>query len=344
MPGLPRVDVVVVAYGPEPELASCLDSVLRSEGVCVRVALVDNGCTRPDLADLCADDRVQVVRPAGNVGFSRGCNLGVAALGSEFVALVNSDAYVDPRALSRLVTGLVGDVGVTTACVLLANDPGRVNSVGNPVHYLGISWAGGWGDSSGAHTAARDVASASGAGVALRRALWEELGGFDPALFMYCEDLELSLRVWQHGLRVRYVPEARVWHHYEFSRNERKWYFLERNRLQVLLTVYELRTLAVLTPVLVGFELALLLAAAADRRLGAKLKGYGWLLRHAGDLRRRRALVQGQRAVGDSVLLPVLADTLEGPALTGAAVALANVVLAAYWRWLARPLLQRRGR
>lgn len=341
-PGAPEVDVVVVAHGPEPDLASCLDSVLSSIGVCVRVAVVDNGCTRPDLAELCADDRVQVVRPAANVGFSQGCNLGVAALAGEFVALVNSDAHVDPHALSRLVTGLDGDVGVTTACVLLAGDAETVNSVGNPVHYLGVSWAGGWGDSSLAHPAARDVASASGAGLALRRALWEQLGGFDPALFMYCEDMELSLRVWQHGLRVRYVPEARVWHHYDFSRNERKWYFLERNRLMVLLTVYELRTLAVLAPLLVPFELGLLLVAAAERRLGAKLRGYGWLLRHAGDLRRRRALVQAQRVLDDRALLPVLSDTLDSPMLSGPAVRLGNVALAAYWRWVARPLLCRR--
>lgn len=332
---------MVVAYGPEPELCDCLRSVLSSEGVRVRVALVDNGCTRPDLEALCADDRIQVVRPGGNVGFSAGCNAGVAALGSEFVALVNSDAHVDPTALARLVAGLVDDVGMATACVLLAEEPEKVNSVGNPVHYLGISWAGGWGDSVGAHLAARDVASASGAGAVLRRQLWESLGGFDPALFLYCEDLELSLRVWQHGLRVRYVPEARVWHHYAFSRNERKWYFLERNRLMVLLTVYERRTLAVLAPVLVLSELGLLLAALADRRLRAKLQGYWWLLRHAPDLRRRRVLVQSQRLVGDAALLPVLTDRIDSPALRGAATTLANPVLGGYWRWVARPLLRR---
>lgn len=338
---LPRVDVVVVAFGPEPDLAHCLTSVLASTSVRVRLALVDNGCTRTDLAELGQDGRIRLVRPDDNLGFSGGCNAGVAALageGGEFVALVNSDAHIHPDALAHLVGALTDEVGLTTGCVLLADRPDIINAAGNPMHYLAASWAGGYGEPRSQHLDSRDVASISGAAAALRRELWELLGGFDPAFFLYCEDLDLSIRVRQRGLRIRYVPAAQVWHRYEFGRTARKWFYLERNRLLVVLTTYEGRSLLLLAPALLLFELALLLASAREHRLTSKLQGYLWLVRHRAHIRRRRSQVQGQRLVGDAALAGLLTGRIDSPFAGGSGVALANLLLDPYWqlvrRWL----------
>ena len=54
---------------------------------------------------------------------------------------------------------------------------------------------------------------------AVRRTVWDELGGFDPAYFAYCEDTYLSLRAWQAGYWVVHEPAAVVAHHYEVGRN-----------------------------------------------------------------------------------------------------------------------------
>jgi GT2 family glycosyltransferase len=335
---LPLVDVVVVAFGPEPELERSLSSVLESQGVQVRIAVVDNGCTHPDLARLTDHPQVTLVRPARNVGFAGGCNAGAAALDGQYLALVNSDAFVDPEALAALIGGLGTGVGMTTACVLLADQPDRVNSAGNPVHYAGASWAGGWGEPAEDHRKPKDVASASGAGCALTRELWERLGGFDPEFFLYCEDLDLSLRVWQQGLRVRYVPEARVWHHYEFSRNARKWYFLERNRLLMLSTVLSRRTLLLLGPALVAFELASLARSGLAHQLRGKLDGYRWLVQHRSHVRERRGQVQRLRRAPDATLVSVLSGRIDSPMFSGPVFGVGNAVLSAYWslvrRWV----------
>lgn len=328
---LPQLDVVVVAYGDEPGLAACLTTVLDSVGVAVRVALVDNGCTRTDLDELCADPRVTLVEPSTNVGFAGGCNEGAQALDADVIVLVNSDAVVDPCALRQLADGLGLGVGMTTACVLLADAPDVVNAAGVAVHPLLLSWAAGWGDAAGRHREPRDVASASGAALALPRSLWEELGGFDDELFLYGEDVELSLRVWQQGLRVRYIPTARVWHSYAFDRNAQKRYYLERNRWRLLLTVLEARTLLLLLPVLVPFELGLILAAARDRALLVKLRALLWHVTHAASTRRRRAEVQRTRRVSDAVLVPLLHPRLDSPALQAPGVDLVSRLVLGYW-------------
>ena len=93
-----------------------------------------------------------------------------------------------------------------TGLVVMVDDPGMVNAAGNPVHFLGISWAGGYGERVSEHAVPRDVASVSGALFAVRRRVWERLGGLDPAYFLYHEDADLSLRVHLTGLRVVYCP------------------------------------------------------------------------------------------------------------------------------------------
>lgn len=334
----PQIDVIVVAFGDEAHLESCLDSVLASVGVDVHVVVVDNGCTRPDLEALASRDRIALVSPGRNLGFAEGCNIGARASSRELIALVNSDVAVAPEALRELSQGLVGGVGLTTACVLQADSPELVNSAGNPMHFLGVSWAGGHGEHRSAHAVARDVVSASGAACMITRALWDELGGFEPRLFLYCEDLDLSLRVWQQGLRVRYLPSAQVWHHYAFHRNPSKLYFVERNRLVVVLTVFHRRTLLALLPALLLAEVALLGAALTQRRLRDKLRGYAWLVRHAGYLRERRRRVQHARKASDAGFLALAADRVESPLAVGPATAAGNLVLPAYWRIAGRLL------
>lgn len=336
----PAVDVVVLAYGAEPYLEDALDAVARSQGVDVRVVVVDNGCDRADVADLCRRHGATLLQPGRNLGFTGGVNLGVAHGRAPYVALVNSDAVVAPDALARLVA-VAGEpgVGIASGDIRLADSPGTMNSAGNPLHVLGLSWAGGLGEPAGRHATARDVASASGAGLALRRSTWTALGGFPEELFAYQEDLELSWRTWQRGLRVRFVPGAVVVHHYAFARHPRKLYLLERNRLLFVLTAYGTRTLALLAPALLAFEAAMLVVAAAQGWAPQKVAGWVWVLRHAGWVRSRRARVQRERSVPDRDLVPLWTARFAPAALPlprGAGVL--QGALAAYW-WAVRRLV-----
>ena len=67
---------------------------------------------------------------------------------------------------------------------------------------------------------------------------------------MYLEDLELGWRARIAGYRVVVDPAADVLHEYEFGRNPRKSYFLERNRLVFVLSAYSARQLVLLGPLL----------------------------------------------------------------------------------------------
>ncbi|MCX6464070.1 MAG: glycosyltransferase family 2 protein [Pseudonocardiales bacterium] len=338
-PTVPTVGVVVLAWQAEPYLRECVEAALASTGVDVRLVLVDNDCRPEDLAAVPADPRVTVLRPGRNTGFAGGCNLGVDALGTDFVALVNSDCVIAPDALALLAAeaGRPG-VGPVMAGVRLAEPPHLINSAGNPVHLIGLSWAGEMGRPE-TRTAPFDVTGASGACLLVDRMVWKQLGGFDEEYFAYLEDTELSLRAWRTGLSVRCVPAAVALHHYEFSRNALKMHLLERNRLMLLATVWPARGLLLLAPVLLACEVLLAGYAVASGWGGGKLRGYTWLWRHRGHLRERRALLQAERRVPDREWMARLTPALDPSAIGPAPLTrVANLAFRAWWSLVRRLL------
>jgi GT2 family glycosyltransferase len=330
---MPTVTAVLLAYGAEPWLEDAVRAVLASVDVDVDAVVVDNGCTSAAIDRVKGLDGVRVSTPDANTGYSGGCDRGAAEATGEYLAFVNSDAIVSPVALSRLaaVAGEPG-AGLAMGSIRLADAPEKMNTAGNPVHFTGLSWAGGFNEPATSYAERRSVTAGSGCCFVIRRDLWEQLGGFAPEYFAYCEDTELSLRLWQRGRTVQYVPGAVVRHHYEFSRNELKLYLLERNRLLVVLTTYEGRSLAVLAPMLALTELLMLGAAIMGGWSRAKLRGWGWIWQHRDWVRARRALIQGERTVPDSVIASRLTARID-PANVAAppGIGIINAVMRGYW-------------
>lgn len=325
-----RVSVVVLAYGPEPELRCCVAAILADPDL--ELVLVDNGAAEA-VAALPRDPRMTVLRPGQNTGFAGGVNLAAGVASGQVLVLVNSDAIVAPGAIAVLAGALADPaVGVVSGGVRLADTPELMNTAGNPVTYLGVAWAGGLGEPHEKHAEQVDVASASGCFLAVRRDVWDELGGFDDSYFAYHEDTDLSLRAWLLGYRVQVVPAAVAAHHYAFSRNPGKLVLVERNRWQTVLTTFPTRVLLGALPALLGFEVAVLALAVRQGWLVDKLRTYVWLLRHRSELRRRRREVQASARITDAAFARLLSSNLETPASERPpGLALLNVVLGGYW-------------
>ncbi|MBC6446843.1 glycosyltransferase family 2 protein [Actinokineospora xionganensis] len=335
---LPRVSAIVLAWKSEPWLRRSVTALLGSEKVDLDVVLVDNGCTDDDVEVLAQLPGVTVVRPGRNLGYSGGNNAGVAVADGDYVALINGDAIVEPNTIARLVEELARpEVGIAAAGVRLAENPALLNSSGNLVHVLGISWVGGLGEPE-TRTAPTEVAGAMGAGLVTSREHWDRLGGFFEQYFAYHEDADLSIRTWRLGLKVVNVPDAVVVHRYEFSRNTEKFYLVERNRLIFVTTLWSARALLLLAPALLALELAMLALAVKEGWARDKVRGWVWLWRNRTVLRERRALVRGMQTVPDREWMRVLTPRLDTPLIQVPAVILRplNAATTAYWKLVRR--------
>ena len=289
--------------------------------------VVDNG------GDAEEREGVKLISPDRNLGYGAGNNLGAAQATGDALVFLNPDTVVMSGGLEGLVAPLEDpSVGIVTARLRLLESPEMLNSAGNRVHVTGIAWAGSYGEPAESVTELRDVPFPSGAAMAIRRDLFEELGGFTEELFLYQEDLELGWRVRLRGLRVVVNPAADVLHDYDFDRNPRKQYWLERNRLVFVLSSFSPRLLALLAPVLASAELAMLVLALREGWAGEKVRGWGWLLRHAGWLRRHRRETQRLRRVRDRELARYLSPVVApGMIPVPSPVRAINPLVARYW-------------
>ena len=327
---------IVLAHGPEPQLVACVRALLA--GGADEVLVVDNDAASGPVGEVAALPGVDLLCPGRNLGYAGGCNYAAAKARGEVLVFVNSDAVVAPDAVA-ILSARVADpaVGLASASIRLADQPESLNSAGNPVHYLMFSWAGNLGEPAWEHPEPVDVASISGAMFAVRREVWELLGGFDEAYFAYCEDVYLSLRAWQAGFRVVYEPAAVALHHYDFGRHRAKHFLLERNRLMNLVLLPERRTRRLLLPAAAAVEVGVLVAAVRDGWAGDKIAGWRWLLVHRRLLAQRRRFAQSTRTVPDRALVPLLRGRLDPPAGLGPAVpAPVSAVLDRYWTWVQR--------
>ena len=302
--------------------------------------VVDNGDGGPEIDEARAREGVRVVDADGNVGFAAGSNLGARDAQGDVLVFLNPDTVVAPGAIVQLARTLEDEtIGIAMARLRLLDEPEKLNAAGIDVHVTGIGWAAEYGRPAASVRELADVPSASGTAMAIRADTFRELGGFAEELFMYLEDLELGWRARLAGYRVVVDPGADVFHDYEYGRNPRKSYYLERNRLVFLLSAYSGRQLALLAPVLLATELGMLGVAAKERWLRDKLAGWGWVARNAGTIRRRRRATQGLRRVRDRELAEHLTPTFSpGMLPVSAPLRAANPVVRGYWKLVRKAL------
>lgn len=336
------VSAVIVSYGHHDALRATVRSLQAQTRPPAEIVVVDNHPERLGAAALAGVPGVTVLPAGPNDGFAGGCNRGAAAATGDVLFLLNPDAQARPDCLERLTEVLAArpEAAVVGAQVLMPGGA-TTNAGHNPVHPTGLSWSGGMHEPADAG-ADRSVMAVSGAAFAVRRAVWEELGGFATPFFTYVEDTDLCWRARLAGHDVRYCPRAAVEHDYAFEKTS-KWFYLERNRGLLLARVYAGRTLLLLAPLLLATELAVCLVARRAGWWEAKRAAYADLWRLRGFVRAERRRLQAARRVSDAALWPLLTPRISTPLLDGAVVRLANPALAAYVALVGAVLGARRG-
>jgi GT2 family glycosyltransferase len=280
----------------------------------------------------------EIIRNAGNDGFAKGNNEAMKIAmeqGYDYLFLVNMDTVVDPSCVSALVSAAESDcqAGALQARLMLWPDKDKVNSLGNVTHFLGFGYCLGYGEKYVSSVAA-PIAYPSGAAVLLRSSALREVGLFDEEFWMYNEDQDLGWRLWLAGWRCVLVPEAVVWHKYEFSRSISKYYWMDRNRLIVIFKNYRLPTLLLVLPALLAMELGLLLFAWRGGWLKEKKMVYKYFI-HLANWRKildKRRVVQKTRKIKDSDIFPCFSGKIWYQEISSPALVFANAVFSLYWK------------
>jgi N-acetylglucosaminyl-diphospho-decaprenol L-rhamnosyltransferase len=221
------IGLVVVTYSPGDTLAALLDSVPKATSRQVEVVLADNGSTDGSVEAAAERDGVRLVRTGGNLGYGGAANVGAQVLDATLQAIlvINPDVVLDPGSIDTLLAALDRLPGAGSVGPLIVDQHGtvypsarRLPTVGTGIGHAMFGW---WWPSNPwtvayrldhAEPVERPAGWLSGSCLLVRRTAWDSVGGFDPAYFMYFEDVDLGGRLQQAGWQNVYVPSARVVH------------------------------------------------------------------------------------------------------------------------------------
>jgi GT2 family glycosyltransferase len=310
----PAASVIIVTYNAREFVGDCLAALAAQTFNDFETVVVDNAS--PDgTADHLRDHSppIKVIAAQTNGGYGAGNNLGAAHARGEILVFLNPDAVPNPYWLANLINAMRGHGRqFATSKIVLQSDPQRLNSGGNQIHYLGLSFCRGLNAPASCYALPELVTGASGAACAITRTLFTRVGGFDPTFFLYHDDVDLSLRALLAGEPCLYVPTAVVAHNYDQSVPPRKWGWVEAHRYAVLLKAFTWRTLLVLSPALIAVDVMTFayLASRGPDYVAAKISSYAWLFHHVATIREDRRRAQATRRLSDGQILSGLASSI----------------------------------
>ena len=290
--------IVIVTYFSEAEIGSCLDAIMRQDA---DIVVVDNGSSDGSVAEA-ARRGARVIANPSNRGFAAAANQGFAALQSTYALLLNPDAVLH-RGLDALRAAcrqphaagagglLLGSDGKPQVGFMVRGLPTPAVFVlealllnriwpGNPVNrrYRGLELD---------YSKRMTVEQPAGAFLMIRRAVWEELGGFDERFCpLWFEDVDFCRRAVDRGYLWYYEPQAVAGHSGAHSipkiTVEMRRVYWYRSLLRYAAGHFGSTALRVVClAVLAGSFVRALADSARNRSLGP-LTGYGRIVKLAG--------------------------------------------------------------
>lgn len=239
------IGIIIVSYNTCALLRNCLAS-LRGCALPLHTVVVDNGSRDGSVAMVRADfSDVLLIEPGTNLGFAAANNLGIATLFNDtqnstlntqnskldHVLLLNPDTVVHAGAIETLAAFLAAHPRVGVASPRLLNPDGTVQPAAFrfptltmtaldlfppgdvlPGRLYGSWWHGRYPQER-ASEQPFPIDHSLGACMLVRRTVIEQTGGFDPAFFMYAEEVEWCLRIRRAGWAIWQVPAAQVTHY-----------------------------------------------------------------------------------------------------------------------------------
>lgn len=229
LPDPPPMVSVVIPTRDKPELISlCLKTVLeRTTYPRFEIVVVDNGSVDDKVKALyrkVAGSRVRILDASIPFNFSRLVNMGAAVSKGDIILLLNNDIEVlDGDWMHEMVSHAVHEgVGAVGAKLLYPDGRAQHNGV-----IVGIGGVAGHshkffaGDAPGYFGRAQlhqELSAVTGACLAIKRSVWDQVEGFDEQLGIAFNDVDFCLRVQAAGYRNIWTPHALLKHHESASR------------------------------------------------------------------------------------------------------------------------------
>ena len=204
----PKISVIIVNYNGKKLLENCLESLFKTDYNNFEVILVDNNSTDGSMEFVTKNyPKIIVVKLDSNKGFAEPNNIGAKIAKGEYLLFLNNDTVTTTNFISEMVKVLEKDEKIAICQSLLLKPDGNIDSSGDFIDKMGIVY-----NSKTKIDEIKEISSARGASMLIRKKIFDKLGGFDEKFFFSFEDVDLGWRSWILGYKVVIVPNSIVYH------------------------------------------------------------------------------------------------------------------------------------
>jgi GT2 family glycosyltransferase len=213
----PLFSVIILCWNSDQTISKCLDALAAQTYKDFEIILVDNGSSVPITSELVERYpylRINFYPLEKNLGFAGGNNFAVSKVKTDYIVLLNADAFPKPDWIENIYQGVIKYPGSFFATKQInANQPDRLDGTGDVYHITGWVWRKSYNTLVSDYVDREgEVFSACGAAAVFPTLAFREVNGFDDEYFSYLEDIDLGFRLRLKGYRCIYLPAAIVFH------------------------------------------------------------------------------------------------------------------------------------
>lgn len=341
-----KILIIIVNYNSSDYIGDCLSSLAKitSPKDSFKILVIDNASADGSVEYIKKNwAEIRLIKNKENLGFAVANNIGFQyAIENNFdyAYLLNQDTVVKSDFLDEIVKVAESDskIGAVQSKLLLYHEKGKINSIGNEIHYLGFAFAGGY-QLPDQPMSVKEITYPSGAGTLFKVSALKDVGLFNQEFFMYHEDVDLGWRLWLYGYRVMLAPKSVVYHKYEFSRSIKKYYYMERNRYLVILQNYKMATLLLITPACLLMDIAMFFYSFFAGWWQQELQVWIYFLnpKNWEKIFKTRQIIQKNRRMGDKIIAKRFVGKIEFQDLPNPILKyIANPIFNLYWQVIKR--------
>lgn len=310
----PLVSIIVINWNGGEILRDCFNSLSKINYPNWELILVDNGSTDGSEKLISGVKLIKnmLLRNKKNLGFAKANNQGERKAKGKYILLLNNDTKVKKEFLSQIVKKMEENpsIGVIQPKIFLMGKAGFLDNCGSFLTRIGFLHHWGFNEKDGlGFQEEREIFSAKGACMLIRREVIEKIGLFDNDFFAYFEESDFCWRVWLIGFRVLFFPDAIIYHKLGYTirrlgARELNYHYY-KNRICSLIKNLEARNLWLILPIHIfislGISFAFLIKFLPKNTI-LIIKAIFWNIFNLPQTLKKRKVIQKQRKITDKDL------------------------------------------
>lgn len=253
----PEISYLVVSYNSEKHISECITSILNQSHNDYEIIVIDNNSrdnTVSIVTDFCTKNKkIKLITNKENVGYGSAISKTIEICESEFLAILNADVVLDKQWTTALLSALRSNEQIMSASGTVYFPNGELQSTGGMMDKYGAVVQR---ESKIFHS--RKIQTRSffyndGSSFIVKRKIFQETY-FDPKLFLYYEDVDLSWKIRMLNYKVEHIPTAISYHNAGHSSSDMtlfKFYHIARNRIYICQKNYSLKNIISRIPIMI---------------------------------------------------------------------------------------------